>query len=109
MRFDKVKTNAGNGYDNVTGVFIAPVNGLYHFTSVIFNNGGDDTEVQLNRNKELIVRGYSIATEHFASHTMNVVLSLQKGDHVYIQHRGGAVDTVGGYDHSSFSGFFISE
>lgn len=109
LKFDHVKTNTGGGYDVVTGVFINPKPGTYHFTSVVYTSGNDDAFVQLNKTQNLLLRGYSVGTTHAESHTMNDIVALQKGDHIYVQHRGGSSDAVLGYFHSSFSGFFISE
>ncbi|VDH90256.1 Hypothetical predicted protein [Mytilus galloprovincialis] len=109
LKFNHVKTNTGGGYDVVTGVFIAPKAGTYHFTSVVYTYGNDDAVVQLNKNQDLLLKGYSVGTTHAESHTMNAIVALQKGDHIYIQHRGGSSDAVLGDSHSSFSGFFISE
>lgn len=109
LKFNHVKTNTGGGYDVVTGVFIAPKAGTYHFTSVVYTRGSDDAVVQLNKNQDLLLRGYSVGTTHAESHTMNAIVALQNGDHIYVQHRGGSSDAVLGDSHSSFSGFLISE
>lgn len=37
--FDRVITNIGGGYDNETGRFTAPFNGVYHFTVVVAAQG----------------------------------------------------------------------
>jgi hypothetical protein len=71
----------------ITGVFVVPKRGTYHFTSVVYTHLADDAVVQMNKNKALVVRGYSTGTTHATSHVMNVVLILEKGDHIYVQHR----------------------
>ena len=109
LKFNVVKTNTGSGYDAITGVFVVPKRGTYHFTSVVYTHLADDAVVQMNKNTALVVRGYSTGTTHATSHVMNVVLILEKGDHIYVQHRGGASDSILGDLHSSFSGFMISE
>ena len=37
--FDKIVTNYGGGYDNVTGRFTAPFSGIYSFTVVVAAQG----------------------------------------------------------------------
>ncbi|CAC5389343.1 unnamed protein product [Mytilus coruscus] len=102
------KTNVGAGYDPLTGVFVAPNPGTYHFTSVIYNAAiGDDVITQMNKNNEILVRGYSASTTSGESHVMNAVAQLQTGDHIFIKHRGSSVDYIRGGLHSSFSGFEI--
>ena len=107
MKFDSVKTNIGGGYDPITGVFIAPNAGTYQFLSVIYSNGNDDVEAQMNKNNELLLRGYSSAASHAESHVMTAVVNLQQGDHIYIRHRASKAQHVRGALHSSFSGFQI--
>ena len=34
IKFDEIITNIGNAYNATTGLFIAPVDGLYYFTMV---------------------------------------------------------------------------
>jgi hypothetical protein len=41
----------------------------------------------MNKNNELLLRGYSSAASHAESHVMNAVVNLQQGDHIYIRHR----------------------
>lgn len=108
VKFDLVKTNIGAGYDPFTGIFVAPNPGTYHFTSVIYNAAiGDDVITQMNKNNDILVRGYSAKTTSGESHVMNAVVQLQKGDHLFIKHRGSSVDYIRGDLHSSFSGFEI--
>ncbi|CAG2209825.1 C1QL [Mytilus edulis] len=95
LKFDSVKTNIGGGYDPITGVFIAPKDGTYQFTGVIYSNGqGADIEAQMNKNHELLLRGYSSGASHAESQVMSGVVTLKTGDHIFIQHRGPAVDNA---------------
>lgn len=108
LKFDLVKTNIGAGYDSFTGIFVAPNPGTYHFTSVVYNAAvGDDVIIQMNKNKNILVVGYSAITTKGERHVMNAVVQLQKGDHIFIKHRGPSVDYIRGDLHSSFSGFEI--
>ncbi|XP_063415936.1 complement C1q-like protein 3 [Mytilus trossulus] len=108
LKFDSVKTNIEGGYDPITGVFIAPKDGTYQFTGVIYSNGqGADIEAQMNKNHELLLKGYSSGSSHAESLVMSGVVTLKTGDHIFIQHRGPAVDNARGDSHSSFSGFMI--
>lgn len=109
MIFDRVKTNIGNGYDAFTGMFVVPRAGTYTFTSILYNSGSNSAVVKLMKNKEILVNGYSSGSENANTHTMNAVLRLQIGDHVYVQHRGSSSDVIIGSDHCSFSGFMISD
>jgi phosphatidate phosphatase APP1 len=80
---------------------------ITHVTYPFYSNGNDDVEAQMNKNNELLLRGYSSAASHAESHVMNAVVNLQQGDHIYIRHRESKAQHVRGALHSSFSGFQI--
>jgi hypothetical protein len=69
LKFNVVKTNTGSGYDAITGVFVVPKRGTYHFTSVVYTHLADDAVVQMNKNTALVVRGYSTGTTHATSNS----------------------------------------
>lgn len=107
LKFASVKTNQGGCYDPITGVFIAPSPGLYHFTCVTYNiNNADDIHLQMNKNNDVLVNGYSSRSSEAESLVMNIVVNMTKGDHIYVQHRGtSGIDQVRGNLFSTFSGF----
>ncbi|CAG2254431.1 unnamed protein product [Mytilus edulis] len=107
LKFASVKTNQGGCYDPITGVFIAPSPGLYHFTCVTYNiNNADDIHLQMNKNNDVLVNGYSSGSSEAESLVMNIVVNMTKGDHIYVQHRGtSGIDQVRGNLFSTFSGF----
>ena len=53
--YDRIITNVGGGYYKNTGVFIAPVNGYYHFEVHGFSINGDYFFLELNINGRRII------------------------------------------------------
>ena len=86
--FDVVRTNAGNGYSKFSGLFTAPVSGLYTLTcSIMMNGPGAHTSYQIIKNEE-IVGTFFVDAEHsteYRSSSMTVIVSLQVGDVLFVR------------------------
>ncbi|XP_062592072.1 uncharacterized protein LOC134253560 [Saccostrea cucullata] len=111
LKFDVVKTNAGNGYHPSTGVFIAPESGLYVFswTLRVRNNADHASELVVNNDVYDIL--YMYAHTHDGHVTGIIVADVQSGDDVYVRikaacsNHGDVWSDVCG--HSSFKGWKI--
>ncbi|KAM9501211.1 complement C1q-like protein 2 [Clarias gariepinus] len=111
MVYRTALTNIGNGYDTNTGIFTAPVRGVYYFNIVVFNANSYATGVHIMKNK---VRVAAVTdnppgqdSEDTASNS--VTLLLEKGDQVYnelINQRKIYTDTG---RRNSFSGHLLYE
>ncbi|CAJ1085945.1 cerebellin 11 [Xyrichtys novacula] len=106
--FKRIFSNTGNGYDNNTGVFTAPVNGLYYFS---FSTYGYNTHVMgaiLVKNGIRQVSTYDHPSDDGSDSSSNsVVLRLAAGDKVHMElwDKGRVFDNLNG--HTTFSGFLI--
>ncbi|XP_031435279.1 heavy metal-binding protein HIP-like isoform X2 [Clupea harengus] len=82
-----VITNTGNAYNPNTGVFTAPVRGVYYFA--VFAHGGGHayrpTAVALHKNDELAVVAYSQQPSLSISPSNGASLLLEVGDVVYVK------------------------
>ncbi|XP_076099266.1 complement C1q-like protein 3 [Mytilus galloprovincialis] len=108
VKFDKVWTNEGKGYDPNSGIFTAPRKGFYQITATIMSANGKNLHVSLWKNNEKTVGVYP-GRGHYTG-SANIVLKLKKGDRVYIKHRSGTEEIFSNGDHwTMFSGFLISE
>ena len=104
LQFNRVDRNDGQGYNVSTGVFTAPVAGMYHFYwSLLFYNGGDVTIMfKLNGTQKV----YSHRDTRDGTHSStsgSIYLRLKVGDQVYLEAAGsggkihsGRVSTFGG-------------
>ncbi|KAJ4949439.1 hypothetical protein JOQ06_020954 [Pogonophryne albipinna] len=103
-------TNIGAAYSPSTGVFVAPVAGVYYFT-IFFHAGGEhEAKLTLNKNNDLVVMTHDHrSTSDGADNGGNAVfLQLVQGDQVYV--RLIAKTHVWGSDvHTTFSGFLVTE
>uniref|UniRef100_A0A3Q1GT11 C1q domain-containing protein n=1 Tax=Acanthochromis polyacanthus TaxID=80966 RepID=A0A3Q1GT11_9TELE len=102
----RVITNIGNAYSRFSGIFTAPVPGVYYFTFFYHAGGECDAMLYLYRNYQLIVMTSDHSLRHdTADNGGNAVfLQLRKGDQVHV--RMGANSHVwGSYRHTTFSGF----
>ncbi|XP_069015033.1 complement C1q-like protein 2 [Embiotoca jacksoni] len=108
--FRKVITNIGNAYNQYTGIFAAPVAGIYYFT--FFHHAGGTHRVSLNliQNNQVVVEAYDHQTSHDGADNGGnaVFLQLQQGEQVFV--RLNANTHVWGNDYvTTFSGFLLKQ
>ncbi|CAC5384730.1 COL8A [Mytilus coruscus] len=109
-KFDRVVTNILDGYDPATGIFTAPIDGVYHFSSSVLSPKGNKLFVSLYHNDVAITSIWaSPADATFEMGTTNMVLDLKEGDEVAIRSRGNYRVHSHPDGFSSFSGFMISK
>uniref|UniRef100_A0A3B3WI92 C1q domain-containing protein n=1 Tax=Poecilia mexicana TaxID=48701 RepID=A0A3B3WI92_9TELE len=106
LEFKKVITNIGNAYNPETGIFTAPVKGLYYFrfTGVVGRTG--KLNAGLKKNGENIVAIYHKAGTQ-ASASNGVALELQEGDRVFVQIWENDLTIADQSRLSTFSGFLV--
>uniref|UniRef100_A0A3P9ICT1 C1q domain-containing protein n=1 Tax=Oryzias latipes TaxID=8090 RepID=A0A3P9ICT1_ORYLA len=91
-------TNVGQAYNPSTGIFTAPVNGIYYFSFFCHSGGSRLVDLKLMKNEEFIVGIYDHATIHDGADNAGnaAFLQLQRGDQVSV--RLAANTHVWGYD-----------
>ncbi|CAJ1085916.1 complement C1q-like protein 4 [Xyrichtys novacula] len=108
--FKKVFTNIGNAYNGVTGIFAAPVAGVYYFT-IFFHAAGDhEGKLYMYKNADLIIvtHDQKSDTDPADNGGNAVFLQLQQGDQVYVQLPANC-HVWGSNGHTTFSGFLVSQ
>lgn len=107
--FDNVITNVGSAYHNTHGAFIAPVPGLYVFTTSLLAYGKTSHHAILTKNGQLLTKVDFNDADGFDQSSQMVIVELNSGDDVAVQNADytGMV-YYGGY-YSTFSGFLLYE
>ncbi|VDI73943.1 Hypothetical predicted protein [Mytilus galloprovincialis] len=104
--FDHVITNIGKAYNQHTGHFTAPFNGIYVFACTFLQREGTSVNLQMVHNSSEISRGHGANGAGVAG-SMNAVIYLQKGDVVKVRHYPGfGSQTIHG-DWSFFTGYLL--
>ncbi|KAL3066262.1 hypothetical protein OYC64_016255 [Pagothenia borchgrevinki] len=83
LKFSKVFTNIGQAYNPTTGIFTAPVRGVYYFRFNAWENRSPLTSVDLYHNDKRKMQIYDGGSGYITSSNA-MVLQLEKGDVVYI-------------------------
>lgn len=107
--FENDVTNIGNSYSNHTGLFVAPVGGVYVFSTSLFTPHKHSFHASFVRNGQVVTTMYAAGAESSydtTSHT--IVLRLQKGDDVCVQNKDND-RTMSGGAYSIFSGYLLQE
>lgn len=89
VKYNKILTNDGNGYDVRTGVFTCPVAGTYLFVVDSLSKPGIYLHLKLNRKtvgKLYVSTAYKKNPLIQISRT--VVLKLKIGDHIKVENHG---------------------
>ncbi|XP_065928376.1 uncharacterized protein [Magallana gigas] len=106
--FDVVITNVGNGYNPSTGVFTAPTAGEYVFFVNVqsYNINSIYVDVVLNGVTKVRTMAYTGGSDYFDAGPNLVVLTLQKGDRVWVKYFSGQGYHING-PITTFSGFLL--
>nr|XP_029530091.1 complement C1q-like protein 2 [Oncorhynchus nerka] len=108
--FQRVLSNVGNAYNPTTGIFTAPVRGLYHFTFTAFDWGWTTmTGASLRRNGQVMVSVYDEKEGGSSESSSNsATFLLQVGEQVYVALWGQGRRISDNENHySSFNGFLL--
>nr|QBA18401.1 type 2 C1q domain-containing protein 12 [Littorina littorea] len=109
LKFNRVLTNAGNDYNRYTGIFTAPVSGLYSFHLHYMggkNNGG--TELAIRKGTTILATAYAAGNNKDAQDqgSCTAVAQLVRGDQISVKFYYG-ISEVWGSPLTSFSGFLV--
>ncbi|KAK9527866.1 hypothetical protein VZT92_014390 [Zoarces viviparus] len=105
--YGRVFTNIGGAYNLTTGIFTAPVKGVYYFRCTAFNNKkGEWMAVNLYHNSQIILHNSEIANGH-TTIANAILLQLEQGSVVYmcLQKNCGLYDDSTTWN--TFSGFLL--
>lgn len=113
--FDKIITNVGNTYDNRTGIFTAPVRGVYVFEMALMVTHDMHQYLEFAKDGQSVLLNYgrTDGTTLFASSSRTVTLELEKDSKVWIRTILGSTPPHGagrvhGYGFSTFSGWLLA-
>nr|CBX41723.1 putative C1q domain containing protein MgC1q74 [Mytilus galloprovincialis] len=81
--YDKVVTNVGKAYSAWTGIFHAPVPGVYSFTFSLMGLYSNHIYMFLYKNHVEVTRLYTAGAGRHEVSSNPVYLALKKGDKVY--------------------------
>ncbi|KAK7158539.1 hypothetical protein R3I94_004997 [Phoxinus phoxinus] len=106
--YENALTNIGNAYDTNTGIFTAPVKGVYYFNFVLFNTQGT-TGVSMLKNGHHVVSATDnppvMDTEDTVSNAVSLL--LEEGDRISLQLWGSRRIYADGNRRNTFSGHLL--
>ncbi|KAJ8301819.1 hypothetical protein KUTeg_020806 [Tegillarca granosa] len=108
--YDNVVTNIGLAYDKFTGIFTAPVRGIYEFSFSISSSAGF-TQGFLVKNGELILGIYSgiVKNSTWGLASSTVSMHLNKGDRMFVNEEDSAIATIHSGNMTYFTGHLIQQ
>ena len=114
IHFDKIITNVGNGYEVQSGIFHAPIKGLYFISVTVFDFYHSSLTVDIVQNGKSLVDLFIDGSGHQNSAmTQTLILQLDKGDRVWVRNKtdGGKLSGSSGQPtgvFNTFSGYCLA-
>lgn len=101
--FDQVKLNLGGAYNNKTGIFVTPIQGLYIF-SLSVRALGNATHIDIMKNGEEIGAAFADTVDQGS---VTVAMQLDYGDTVHASIQRHEDVTIWGDKLTSFMGCLV--
>ncbi|XP_036414564.1 uncharacterized protein LOC118799003 isoform X2 [Colossoma macropomum] len=105
--YKHIFTNIGKAYNPATGIFTAPVRGVYQFRFHIHGYSGRVVAVQLHKNGHQVAGTYAYQDQHRVSSSNGVSLLLEVGDVVCIKLHPNSWIYDSDFHHCTFSGHML--
>ncbi|XP_060606622.1 uncharacterized protein LOC132758931 [Ruditapes philippinarum] len=108
--YDSVHLNLGGGYHHLSGIFIAPVSGIYLFCTSILAEHYADIDVGIVKNGIQLAGAYAVSAgqSSYDQGSASVAVQLNVGDEVWVGNLWPANTQIHGRGmHTSFSGALI--
>ncbi|XP_068443096.1 complement C1q-like protein 2 [Clinocottus analis] len=110
LKYQRILSNIGSGYNPATGVFTAMARGIYYFSYTMYNNnsGQPNSVVSLMMNSQKMVSTWdTVGEDSQDSATNSAVVQLEAGDSVYVQLYANRAVFDDSYYYNTFSGFLL--
>ncbi|BFZ00973.1 hypothetical protein BsWGS_04012 [Bradybaena similaris] len=109
VKYNNVITNIGNAYNSYTGVFTAPVDGVYGFHMHVLTQSGAEAWLDLFHNEEYIVSTYANEPGGYDAAGNSVMLTLNVGDRIQVKaHTSALLYGQADQQYATFTGFLIA-
>ncbi|KAK2915764.1 hypothetical protein QQF64_024060 [Cirrhinus molitorella] len=108
LTYKNVFTNIGNAYNPITGIFTAPLKGVYRFS--VFVYGGislNPSTASIMKNGQRIVTASAVQNQGALTSSNGVVLILEVGDVVYVRLWSGRSVYDETNNLNTFSGYLL--
>jgi hypothetical protein len=107
--WNTVISNIGSAYNAATGIFTAPVAGVYFFSFFGMNNASGTFELRLQKNNvDVGINPYGNAASTYTGNHGSVTLQLAASDQIKVINTAGTTLYASGPNaHNGFSGFLI--
>ncbi|XP_052678290.1 complement C1q tumor necrosis factor-related protein 3-like [Crassostrea angulata] len=104
--FDKISLNEGKAYDNISGIFTAPLDGIYSFTWTISTTAGKYFVTEIVLNGQNVTYNHADGRGHdgHPMTTSHANIKMKKGDKVWIRTRQNYGQYAHGANWCYFSG-----
>jgi hypothetical protein len=111
--FTTATTNEGSGYDISTGIFTAPVGGVYQFIVHYCTNSGHHSPLALVLSGNVIALSSNYDAGYYTCSSFSAVIRVKSSEKVWVKCLYGSSSSYGLYKDSwrmnSFSGILVNK